>query len=365
MNDNLSVIRNNYIIRALAASALSVFVLFNACSCTSTKAVQWGYINHNGSFAISASYDKALSFSEGLAAVKKNGRWGYIDSSGILVIAYEYSVAFPFSEGRAIVGVTTNEEDEMSILLGVIDINGQIISNDIGAEPINLFLACLLDDAIAIIMNELRPPIVNEVVPIYADGLAPYCCRTTGKWGYIGRDGNTIIDPVYLCAWNFLNGNALVAIENNEKKGDKCIIWRYINVQGEVILDIDCKFALPFREGLAPCCIDEKYGYIGIDGKLIIEPAFLFAGFFSGGYAPVQITESSCGIIDNNGHIISTISNNIVIADWGGFSEGLCLVRSQSGKYGFIDYSGRLVITPAFEYAGRFVDGYAPVSIRK
>lgn len=48
-------------------------------------------------------YEESQAFSEGLAAVCKNGKWGYIDSTGALVIDPQYQEANPFSEGYAIV----------------------------------------------------------------------------------------------------------------------------------------------------------------------------------------------------------------------------------------------------------------------
>lgn len=48
-------------------------------------------------------YEKSQTFSEGLAAVCKNGKWGYIDTTGALMIDPQYQEANPFSEGYAIV----------------------------------------------------------------------------------------------------------------------------------------------------------------------------------------------------------------------------------------------------------------------
>lgn len=52
---------------------------------------------------ISPQYEDAQSFSEDLAAVKKNGKWGYIDEENKTVIPFQYAYAWPFNEGKAIV----------------------------------------------------------------------------------------------------------------------------------------------------------------------------------------------------------------------------------------------------------------------
>lgn len=47
-------------------------------------------MNNNGEIVISPKYEKAYGFSEGIAAVKKNGKWGFIDINGIIVVPFEY-----------------------------------------------------------------------------------------------------------------------------------------------------------------------------------------------------------------------------------------------------------------------------------
>src|SRR5256885_2208062 len=42
----------------------------------------WGFIDSRGKNAIAPRFESVLPFSEGLAAVKREGRWGYIDRKG-------------------------------------------------------------------------------------------------------------------------------------------------------------------------------------------------------------------------------------------------------------------------------------------
>ena len=59
-------------------------------------------------------------FSEGLAAVQKDGKWGYIDTKGRLVIDYQFDSAAYFSEGLAFVEKNNK---------GYIDTNGKMVIN--------------------------------------------------------------------------------------------------------------------------------------------------------------------------------------------------------------------------------------------
>ncbi|MFN8393734.1 MAG: WG repeat-containing protein [Bacteroidia bacterium] len=64
---------------------------------------KWGYIDAQGTFAISPTYDGASRFAEGLAAVKKGKRFGYIDLHGKEVLPFQYEWAGPFEDSIAIV----------------------------------------------------------------------------------------------------------------------------------------------------------------------------------------------------------------------------------------------------------------------
>src|SRR5882762_8075332 len=43
----------------------------------------WGFIDNRGKAVIAPRFEAALPYSEGLAAVKREGRWGYIDRNGL------------------------------------------------------------------------------------------------------------------------------------------------------------------------------------------------------------------------------------------------------------------------------------------
>ena len=61
---------------------------------------------------IAPKYEEAQPFYEGLAAVKQNGKWGYIDETGKTVIPFQYDIACVFSEGYAVVGKSIRTETD-------------------------------------------------------------------------------------------------------------------------------------------------------------------------------------------------------------------------------------------------------------
>ena len=87
-------------------------------------------------------------------------------------------------------------------------------------------------------------------------------------------------------------------------------IWKYINQQGEVVLQPDVYLADAFSEGLAAVMPGEGsyWGYINKDGEMVIEPQFRQASMFKDGYASVYIeNDGNIGtwiLIDKKGEYI-------------------------------------------------------------
>lgn len=64
-----------------------------------------GYIDKTGQFIIKPRFDKAYSFSDGIARVQDDGKYGYIDRSGELVADLMFDDAGDFSDGVALVKI--------------------------------------------------------------------------------------------------------------------------------------------------------------------------------------------------------------------------------------------------------------------
>ena len=151
-----------------------------------------------------------------------------------------------------------------------------------------------------------------------------------GKWGYVDRSGNWVIQPQFNMVDNFKDGIASVMIGNK---------WGWIDKTGKIVIEPQFELVEDFSEGLARV-LKEKVGYIDKTGKMVILPQFGGIGVFPGDAA----------------HVMS-------FKEGGKFSEGLAAVEIINQKWGYIDRTGKVVIEPQFEGAGNFADGLAPVNI--
>ena len=64
---------------------------------------KWGYIDEQRNMVIPCRFEYVYDFSEGLARVKLNGKWGYVNKQGNTEISFRYDFAYDFSEGLAAV----------------------------------------------------------------------------------------------------------------------------------------------------------------------------------------------------------------------------------------------------------------------
>ncbi len=62
---------------------------------------KWGFANLNGEVVIAPAFNKAMSFSNGLAAVSNGDKWGFINKDGELGIDYQFMAADYFNDASS------------------------------------------------------------------------------------------------------------------------------------------------------------------------------------------------------------------------------------------------------------------------
>lgn len=173
---------------------------------------KYGYYSCDFVLASEANrYDELTVNSDGLAAVKQDGKWGFITDGG------EAAYGFVFDE------VAVNS-------IGAVFSNGSAMVKHSGQWYL---------------INEKFEKLCQSG---FADAKAPEgsgyiaVCNDKGQWGYIDRAGNLVIDYQYSDARSFSCGLGAVKIA-----GD----WGYISERGELVIDAVYDDAQPFRKGVA------------------------------------------------------------------------------------------------------------------
>lgn len=278
---------------------------------------KYGFIDKKGRIIINIEYENARDFSEGLAAVEKDGKWGFIDKTGRTVIDFEYDFVKSFSNGLAAV-----EKDGKR--RSYIDKTGNKIIDLESNKSINS-------------------------IGNFSEGLSKiYIINPEGKFGFIDKVGNTIIDFKYDIASNFSEG--LVYVEKNGK-------WGFVDKTGRAIIDFKHKtvkdgrsvmgsyvdyseeYAIGypvFRDGLAPVAKNGKFGFIDKTGRTAINFEYDEVSNFSDGIA-IVMKNNKFGIIHNSGKMIANIEFDYVRIETKGVA-----VLIKDGKLFYFDKNGQI-----------------------
>jgi hypothetical protein len=341
---------------------------------------KYGFRDADNKIIIPIKYDDIKYenefFSEGLAAVKLNGKWGFVNKLGEEVIPLKYDYVHDFKNGFAVVSVGNHP----NTLYGLVNITGKEI-----IAPVNKY--SIGTDMIA----EGLIPMANSnglfgftdtngveiIAPKYeqakrfSDGMA--AVKMKGKWGFIDKSGKEVVEAKYDYVDYFSEGFCVVNIGGNDEgtyaDGGK---YGYIDKTGKQITELKYYWAHPFSEGLALVVEKEEgvYEFIDPTGKTVLSLSkYTVVRSFSDGLTVVRldvivpsedfpITKSGC--IDKTGKEIIPLTTDFLI--WHEyFSEGLIADANDDMSIGFIDKTGKVVIPYQYKSVAPFKNGRAEV----
>jgi hypothetical protein len=238
----------------------------------------------------------------------------------------------------------------------------------------------------AIISAEIVIPLQFQNARPFSDGMA--AVKIDGMWGYIDRLGQWVIPPEYdfpigdysaglaYVGKQFIDKNGTPVFEGAKfenarsfrPKGKNALaavqisgLWGFIDLDGNLVISPKYDNAGDFSDSsdglsLAPVKIGGVWGYVDRNGKELIMSNYDYAWSFSGEFAAVMI-EGAVGYINRSG--IYTINPQFVHG--GAFYNGRAPVRS-GNKTGYINDRGRIVIPAIYHDGGEFNNGLAPVA---
>jgi hypothetical protein len=286
-----------------------------------------GFIDETGDVIISRKWDSAWIFREGLAAFSQENKWGFIDPAGQIVIPPRWDAARHFHEGVACVSLGAR--------WGVIDSSGEVIS-----QP--------------------------QWTSIPGDS-SEYMLRVSrnGKYGFINRMGETVVEPECYSAESFSEGLAFVS----GKRGRG-----FIDQTGEMVIQVPGGFNVGgffggrrFSEGFVCIRGGDRYGFMNRTGHIEIPVRWDSANNFSCGLAVIARNRKGAGHLDAEYGFIKRSGEVVVSPEWyfaASFAENYGYVQKDGGPC-FINERGEVIIElERGDFADCFVAGMAGVQRR-
>ncbi|EAK0978971.1 WG repeat-containing protein [Campylobacter lari] len=121
----------------------------------------------------------------------------------------------------------------------------------------------------------------------------PIQAKLNGKWGFIDKNGEIIINPIFDNVSNFKENLASVKINGK---------WGFINESGKFITEPIFNYAWNFKENFASIRLKEKWGFINKNGNIAIKPIFDYTLDFNENLAGAKLN-GKWGFIDKSGKI--------------------------------------------------------------
>lgn len=213
------------------------------------------------------------------------------------------------------------------------------------------------------------------------------------KWGYINEKGNFILPPKYEMARDFQeNGLAIVQLNNRTgiinndgyfivkpkyetispfSEGRATAIdgkgFKVLDESGKEITSKAYSFIGDYKEGRAVAANTNEngeylYGYLNKRGNEVIPLSYEYASDFQDGKALVKMKDGNYALIDLTGKVLNSYSYPFV-DDYG---DGMLAFRkSNEGKWGYMDESGKVLVEPQFTGTQHFVDERAIVHLEQ
>ena len=264
-----------------------------------------GFVDRSGTAITEFKYDQARSFSEGRAAVCIDKNWGYIDTTGLLIIPMNYQSVYDFKDGFA--GIDTHDNET-----GVIDKKGK--------------------------------QIVKPQFRYYYEGLENGYFRMSKDRQTIlyNRRGKSVFKETYEIGDQYKN---LLVVGQNQRYG-------VITMNEKTVIPLEYEYVRNNENGYFTLRLNCKMGLADSTGKLVIEPFYDELGFSDEGLIYARIDEAY-GKLDLNGKIVTPFKTD--------FNYPLYDIEvfEQEGLFGYRRKSDGVILAPAvYEEADTISDEY-------
>jgi hypothetical protein len=212
-----------------------------------------------------------------------------------------------------------------------------ISTGEIAVPPIYDYVSCFCNTSLAKVTLNYKEGFIDKTGKVMGGivwdrvhsffDVSPICAVRKGTlWGYIGQDGNLVIEPQFeeVGEWKKLFGQEFNPGASGEERTEKVL-------------------ALVKKEG--------KYGWLDSQGNYFSEPQFEKVGAWT-----ALSAIAPCSNLSKEERIYRSLSNK-----W-----DYAIMVKKDGKCGYLDEYGNYLIEPLYDDARDFwASYYAPVKVNK
>ena len=286
------------------------------CVAIVIKDNKYGVIDLLGEYKIYTIYDSISNFRESRAVYSKDGSMGIIDEDGNVITKKEYGIVGEFHDHRVVVG----DSKSGNYKYGYIDREGKELihlkferaddfKDDIALVKVKDNEYSLIDKE-GKVLNSYKHYLVSQ----YGDGLMMFSEKIDGPYGYIDIEGNEIITPRFTSTSEFVDGIAIVSVEENyngpygviNKKGEYVLtpIFSEIRYLGENRLALGMPIGKPLGDDkfIAPSI----FAIGDTNGNILTQFKYYAVGNYDKGVTYAS-NNTSTFFIDKNGKVINTL----------------------------------------------------------
>lgn len=286
------------------------------CVAIVIKDNKYGVIDLLGEYKIYTIYDSISNFRESRAVYSKDGSMGIIDEDGNVITKKEYGIVGEFHDHRAVVG----DSKSGNYKYGYIDREGKELihlkferaddfKDDIALVKVKDNEYSLIDKE-GKVLNSYKHYLISQ----YGDGLMMFSEKIDGPYGYIDIEGNEIITPRFTSTSEFVDGIAIVSVEENyngpygviNKKGEYVLtpIFSEIRYLGENRLALGMPIGKPLGDDkfIAPSI----FAIGDTNGNILTQFKYYAVGNYDKGVTYAS-NNTSTFFIDKNGKVINTL----------------------------------------------------------
>ena len=297
---------------------------------------KYGFINEEGKIMIEPQFDDAsMEFSEGLCYAQLGSKKGLIDSSGDFVVTLSDSV---HSVSNFIGGLATlkfydifydsNERHKITNTRNVINKEGKYI--------------------LPRFYSRVGVDTIEGKTFIYVTDDEKAMNNGYKRCKFITDERGTMIgEPFGELESGFRNGLCAICLDGK---------WGFMDMNGDLVIDTIYNRTGDFTpEGVAPVMKDSLFFFIDKKGQQLFQVQKLLSEFGCN-RAAVIINNDTC-LIDKSGKKICSISVDEIEPFYG--TDSLATII-KNGKASKIDTLGNVVLSTNYEKLGSFVNGIAP-----